>query len=265
MSYEHIAFQPTYTPNKGAKLVIDVYLPKVDSSGDTALPPLLIFVHGGAWRVHDEEEYRETAPLIIKRSIEVGTPIAVACIGYRLSEVDRPETRYPRHLEDVASAGHSAGAHLISMLAMVQHKPSSPVLAARLTGLRGLICIAGLYDIPDCVRAHPDTIDFITTAFGSDEQHWETVSSTRIRKTTAIGAATPFLVIHSLEDELVDCEQADRFVQTLKELNYAVQLDMGSMGSHVLMLSSDVLVNHCVAFIQNMEKATSLPPPLPFI
>jgi acetyl esterase/lipase len=87
---------------------LDIYLPPTPSTNTTTttspppLPPLLIFLHGGAWKSNDRTKFRSLGYEFAKRGI--------ACIipGYRLStpnpETQQPEVQYPSHVEDAAAA-----------------------------------------------------------------------------------------------------------------------------------------------------------------
>ncbi|KAI9592927.1 Alpha/Beta hydrolase protein, partial [Syncephalis fuscata] len=210
-------------------------------------PPLLVFVHGGGWCLHNEPEYKTMAQKLIECSISANTPIAVAV-------VDQLDTRYPMHLYDIAHgiawlerneqqyaydpqrlylAGHSAGAQLISMLVMTQtavntHTDKIEQTKPHLNGLRGIICVAGVYDIPQWIDRYPTY--------------------------NPLAKSARFLVVHSLEDEIIDCGQAEHFYANLQSLGYSAELDMTPKGSHVLMLSDATYIDHCIQFIQTIEQ-----------
>lgn len=100
-------------------LVLDLYLPT-----DVELPPLVVWVHGGAWSAGSKEDIQ----------IEfVQRGFAMASIGYRLS----PEAKFPAQVHDIkaairflrakaaeygyqsesiAIAGASAGGHLAALV-----------------------------------------------------------------------------------------------------------------------------------------------------
>lgn len=105
---------------------LDLYLP-ADQGGKKV--PLAMFVHGGAWMGGSKDMYQWIGAAFASNGI------ACAVINYRLS----PRDQHPAHVEDCARAftfldskaaehgcdaermfliGHSAGAHLISLLAL---------------------------------------------------------------------------------------------------------------------------------------------------
>lgn len=161
--------------------VIDLWLPA------TANPPLVVWVHGGGWRMGDR---RNTG---MKPAWAIAAGWAFASVEYRLS----PQVRHPAHAEDVATAvawlsargaelgfdgrrvallGHSAGAHLVAVVG------TDAALRTR-CGLDGSIlrAVIGLdgagYDIAATVAAAtPRAKRMYEDAFGTDPSGWPTAS-----------------------------------------------------------------------------------------
>jgi acetyl esterase/lipase len=118
--------------------------------------PVLIFVHGGGWTSGDKNLYS----FIGRAFAEQGFVTAV--INYRLS----PQVQHPAHIEDVARAfawvyrniaqyggnpekifvmGHSAGGHLVALLALDEKYLQAHGLT--LAAIKGAIPISGIYDV----------------------------------------------------------------------------------------------------------------------
>lgn len=137
---------------------LDLYLPK----GKTDFPVVML-VHGGAWILGDNRcygLYTSVGEFLASRGIGVVMP------NYRLS----PAVKHPEHVKDVARAfawtkhhiaeyggnpeqlfvaGHSAGGHLIALLATDERYLKDEKLT---TGdIRGVIAISGVYHIPEGV------------------------------------------------------------------------------------------------------------------
>lgn len=186
-----------YTQNGHAKHSLDVFLrPPERQVGRRPLQPCLMFIHGGSWQ-------RGSKRLTLNLYENVA---AVACaaggvgvtIDYRLS----PEVTFPSHLDDCAAAlrwvqsniaryggdpdrvilcGHSAGAHLATLLALrantrcrslgllpsVAAQTSSPT-ATSLRPVRGLIGISGVYNLLR-IGTSPFGPALTEPAFGRDE------------------------------------------------------------------------------------------------
>ena len=135
-------------PNKHK---LDLYLPKGHKDF-----PVLLFVHGGGWTKGDRKSFERLGRVFARNG--VGTVV----ISYRLT----PEVRHPGHIEDVARAfawtnkniakyggrpdtifisGHSAGGHLVALLATDE----SYLKAVGLTigNIKGVIPISGVYNL----------------------------------------------------------------------------------------------------------------------
>ena len=124
---------PPADPNLNA---LDVYTP--DGAAPTDRRPVVVYVHGGGWRVGDKANQ-----IADKVNLFTGAGYVFVSVNYRLSPAD-PSTldpgriKFPDHPDDVAEAlawldghiaeyggdptrllpiGHSAGAHLIALVA----------------------------------------------------------------------------------------------------------------------------------------------------
>ena len=117
---------------------LDIYRP--DGSSLTDSRPVVVYVHGGGWRIGDKDNQ-----LADKVNLFTGAGYVFVSINYRLSPTnnnyDPGRIRFPDHPDDVGEAigwidrnigayggdserllliGHSAGAHLMSL---VTHEP----------------------------------------------------------------------------------------------------------------------------------------------
>ncbi len=182
-------------------------------------PPLLVFVHGGAWVSGDKSLYRGLAGALAVHGVATAVP------NYRLSAGGG--VRHPCHVEDLAAciaylsarghemgfdparisvAGHSAGAHMAAMLAA---NPRYLDEAGIQEGLRtkSYIGIEGIFDLIDLERRWPEYREwFLETAFGP-RSLWEAASPARL----PISSRSPWLLVHSASDELVDAGQTTSF------------------------------------------------------
>src|SRR5207237_10002694 len=130
---------------------LDLYLPK-----DHKDFPVLLFVHGGAWTSGNKNLYGPLGQRFASNGI--GTVI----INYRLS----PAVQHPAHAQDVAKAfawthknigkhggradriflsGHSAGGHLVALLATDETYLKAHKLA--ISDIKGVLPLSGVYTI----------------------------------------------------------------------------------------------------------------------
>jgi len=138
-------------PVEAAKQSLDIYRQEKARKA-----PVLIFLHGGAWVRGDRKQY----PFLGNRFAREG--YVVVAPSYRLS----PAYSHPAHVEDAAAAvawtfaniakhggdpgrialaGHSAGAHLATLLASDPRWLEPYKLAP--FRLRGVIGLSGVYDL----------------------------------------------------------------------------------------------------------------------
>jgi acetyl esterase/lipase len=126
---------------------LDLYLPK----GQKDLP-VMVFIHGGAWKKGSKNGFQKLGRTFAKHG--VGTVVA----NYRLT----PQVKHPEHIKDVARAfawtykniakyggkadqifvsGHSAGGHLVALLATDDIYLKAQGLS--LANIKGAIPISG--------------------------------------------------------------------------------------------------------------------------
>ena len=137
-----------FNPNKH---ILDIYIPKGEKNF-----PVIFFVHGGAWFTGDKAH----SFWLGMRFAQHG--IGVVNVNYRLY----PGVKYPKFVEDVATAyawtlahiddyggnpdsvfmaGHSAGGHLVSLLA-TNNKFLEPHGINPKEDINGVISISGVFN-----------------------------------------------------------------------------------------------------------------------
>lgn len=194
---------------------LDLYLPQSESKF-----PLVLFVHGGAWRGGDKSQEGRVNFVNLFTSRGWG----VASVNYRLS----PAVQHPAHLEDVARAfawvyknagdyridpdeiflaGHSAGGHLVSLLALDPKYLSQHGLSPE--NIKGVMTISGLYDVANSydlgVSPYPRE-----QAFGRDAEG-QRDASPALQVATADTSTPPFLITFAEHDYIGFAEQAKTF------------------------------------------------------
>ncbi len=138
-------------PEDAGKHKLDLYVP-----ADKQNFPVLMFVHGGSWRTGDRSQYTGLGNRFAKMGIGVVIP------SYRLSPKNPP----PAQIEDVAAAfawvarniashggdprriyiaGHSAGGHLVSELALDTRWLAKHGLKTDL--IQAVAALSGVYDV----------------------------------------------------------------------------------------------------------------------
>ncbi|OKH95664.1 alpha/beta hydrolase family protein [Streptomyces uncialis] len=179
-AFSHPALPPDATAAYGSHpdQIVDLYAPHGTESGPAASSPLVVVVHGGAWRApYDRWHISPFAGYLARRGF------AVASVEYRRGSAlpaprgadpaprDPVAGRWPDTFDDLAAAmdalpglvraalpvadprrtvltGHSAGGHL-ALWAAARHvlPPDSPWYRARPLPLRGVVALAPIADL----------------------------------------------------------------------------------------------------------------------
>lgn len=199
---------------------LDLYLPA--SSGKK--PPLVIFIHGGFWLLSDDE-YR-IGPYVAEALTREG--VAVALLRYRLA----PVARHPAQAEDVAAgvalllhqaerygydskriflAGHSAGGHLASLVALDARYLAKHGLSPK--SLAGVISFSGLYDLAPPWRVEENQQTATAKTFGSDPNVLRRASP----KTFVRADGPPFLLLGAENDFPGFLTDAKQFYESMRK------------------------------------------------
>jgi acetyl esterase/lipase len=191
------------------KQKLDLYLPKGKKDF-----PVLFFVHGGTWKWGDRKQYPKLGEAFASRGI------GAVVISYRLS----PKVQHPAHVQDVARAfawtcanigkyggkadeifccGHSAGGHLVSLLATDESYLKAEKRS--LADVKGVISISGVYTIIP--------VGLLASAFGKDAEVCKKASPVN----NVGDKEPPFLILYADADYLTLDVQAETMGRVLKE------------------------------------------------
>jgi acetyl esterase/lipase len=157
---------------------------------ETSRWPVLVFVHGGVWALGVRDEFANVGEALAARGI------LTAVLSYRLA----PAAKHPAQIEDVASAvawltthaaeyrgdaqrivlmGQSAGAHLVTLLALEPRWLAAHRLGRERVG--GVIAISGIYDLeePFGDPGQDTGKDYVERVFGPRGPVWREASPVR--------------------------------------------------------------------------------------
>ncbi|KAL1680940.1 Alpha/Beta hydrolase protein [Schizophyllum commune] len=251
----------------------DLYLPADKAEG--ADLPVIIFVHGGAWRSEDKRDHRPLAEELVRR-----TNASVAVPNYRLSP-RTPPLHHPAHAEDLLTflihlhdvgyqtasgtlsrtrwylVGHSCSAHMIASILLDSSKatPSLTPPPAVLNAVRGIVFSEGIYDINSLLAKWPDYGKwFIWDAFGQQADYANySVAAYPLRKTGA-----RWYLLHSHADTLVDIGQTEAMGAHLRTIHEgdaeAVRVDIGGpTEDHDDVLKGEYYLHNVSQFILDLE------------
>lgn len=188
----------------------DVYLP----AQGAANAAVIFMVHGGGWRIGGKAE---TAVIRHKAPYFTGRGYVFISVDYRML----PDADPLQQARDVAQAlaaaqaraagwgadprrfvlmGHSAGAHLVALLA------ANPALAPGASWLGTVALDSGALDVPDIMQQRH--LPLYDAAFGADPAYWRQVSPQHALQP----GSQPFLLVCSSQRERA-CRQAHAFAR----------------------------------------------------
>jgi kynurenine formamidase len=244
---------------------LDLYLPPPSTSTEIEYcPPVIVIIHGGAWRSGDKNEFT-------KLGRKLSLYYAVAIVNYRLTTKDTPEIKNPLHVQDVAAAiswvssyakeygylddriylvGNSAGAFISGQLVLNPEYLNSydPNLLGK---IRGVIGVEGIYDLINILESYPKYIEFVEPVFGNDKNILKSASPQYISFNTKI---PPHLIIHSLDDELVGIDQSNNYFEHIKNSGgKVIEIETSLKGKHDEIMQTDELIQKIKEFIITQE------------
>ncbi|KAI0693269.1 Alpha/Beta hydrolase protein [Cytidiella melzeri] len=256
----------------------DLYVPEAKPSSQAVAPPLLIFVHGGAWRSEDKADHSRLASRLASL-----TSFPVAVPNYRLTTPSTPDLRHPSHTEDLHTflnflldwpgpqpntynpsalyaIGHSCSAHMLTSIFLSPSSPthtSIPTLVPSprlLSSIKAFILSSGIYDIDLLLRSFPAyKAWFIADTFGTHDSYapWSTMDR-ELRK--GLNANCKWFVIHSTGDTLVDVIQSEGMLSQLRQQGVDdVELNRELTEEHNDTLKGDVYPGIVSRFVLGCE------------
>lgn len=222
----------TYDPAR--QLALDIHPPVAAMTAGKAAsrPPVVVFFYGGSWRNGSREGYR----FVGERLAQAGALVLVP--DYRKA----PAHAFPDFMYDAAAAvawaranaerlggdpgriylmGHSAGAHIVALLATDGRYLASTGLAP--SDLAGVVALAGPFDFL------PLTDPELREVFGAEES-WPRSQPVNF----VDGDEPPFLLLHGLDDGIVWPRNSERLEAKLSaagsNVRYVPIQDTGHLG-----------------------------------
>jgi len=234
---------------------LDLHLPP---ESDTP-PPVVVFLHGGGWRVGSRSSvgpaYAGQRPTAFERVAQAG--IAVACVDYRLSG----EATWPAQLHDakaavrwlraragelgvdrdrIAAWGESSGGHLAELLGLTGDDddlagdvgitgPSSAVAA-----VVAWYAPSDLAAVPGDLGADPrDPATREALLLGAPAVEVPELAAEASLISHVSPGAPPVLLLHGAADGFIPCVQSERLYQALLEVGVEVELDVYEDADHM--------------------------------
>lgn len=236
---------------------MDVYLPAKAHNA-----PVIFMVHGGAWKIGDKG-----AKAVVKHKVKrwVKKGFIFVSINYRLV----PEAKPLAQASDVRTAlafaqskadkwggdaskfilmGHSAGAHLVSLVT------STPALNSK-KGIQpwlGTVSIdSAAFDIVEIMRGSKPP-RFYQQAFGEKPAYWKAASPFHVLKEKT----APLLAICSTQRKDGSCDQAQKYVNKAKGFGTNAQvlpIDKSHRKANLALGQRNAYTDDVEAFLKTLD------------
>jgi acetyl esterase/lipase len=227
----------TYLPH----LAVDVYRPKGPVEPQR---PVVVLVPGGSWLKADPAGLRPLAARLAARGVPAVTityraaddgvrlPAAVADIRCAAAFAAQA-TRRPRH-RPVVLAGHSSGAHLAAVAALVPRDPSARCRypTAEIVGFIGL---AGPYDLSSFADAAEPLLG---APLGEDPAAWRAANPLLLGRHPPAGLRV--LLVHGSADPVVPARNTRLMATVLRAAGADVTVAAPLGADHDSVYSADV-------------------------
>jgi acetyl esterase/lipase len=252
-------------------LELDLYRPGEPPRAAGGPRPLLVYVHGGGWRVsHRSRPPRETRDWsrgAFERLTDAG--FVVAAPDYRLSG----EAPFPAQLDDLLEAlrwlhanagdlgiatertylwGASAGGNLAALAALIADAP--PVA--------GVVCWYPVTDLPALDQDEDATDSFEAHLLGGPIRQNLDLALAASPVTYAHAGAPPFLLQHGEDDSWVPHEQSVHLADALRAAGGSVELETVPGADHFFGGAADAEVEaifrRAQDFLLGLDAAPSL-------
>ena len=203
-----------YGPDPAQRM--DVYMP-----AHSAAAPILLLVHGGAWKIGDKRHHAVIAAktkhwtakgfVVVSTNYRLNIPPdqQAADISAAVAEIERQASHWHADPGRLIVMGHSAGAHLLALL-HARLGDQAPWRAAVLLDSAAL-------DVPAIMTKSPAR--FYRQAFGRDPRQWQALSPWH----QLHDATKPVLAVCS-SYRRESCAQAKSFVTRTQQLGGTAQL-----------------------------------------
>ena len=234
--------------------LLDVYYPAAKPRG----APVIFMVHGGAWRVGDKASRavvrNKVAHWVPKGFVFVSANYRLIPDAYPIEKAAVVQTALlftQQHAGEWGGSadkfilmGHSAGAHLVSMVATQPDPATAPWL--------GTIALdSAAYDV-EAIMASDSPARPYKAAFGNRRAYWRRASPSHRLK----GVMPPFLAVCSSRRREGACSQAESFIQKANDHGIDAQLLPLSMSHRAIntdLGKRNCLTRHIDAFIHKLD------------
>ena len=213
--------------------------------------PVLVFIHGGAWKKGNKKDYRRylvdyakkgyvTVTLQYRLANEAKFPAALNDVNCAIKWIKANSDKYFIDPNKIAVIGGSAGGHLAMMLGYSQGSPKfeNECLDNKYnTSVQAIVNIYGAYDLTtEYAREQSSVKYFLGKKYVDDPSIYSEASPS----TYVSSDDPPTLIFHGTLDELVPVSQADSLNNALSRLGVPVEYHRLEGWPHTMDLNVEV-------------------------
>jgi acetyl esterase/lipase len=247
-------------------LELDLFRPDDVGGRADASRPLVVYIHGGGWRVSHRSraprETREWTPGFFERLTDAG--FVVAAPGYRLSG----EAIFPAQLDDTTEAmrwlrenagalgvdadrmylwGLSAGGQLAALMALTAEVGGGPAVV-------GVVCWYPVTDLTALDRTATDSFEAHLLGGPIGDRLDLARAASPVSHVTA--GAPPFLLQHGEADTWVPHDQSVRLARALEAVGVPVELVSVPGADHFFDGAADVeaIFDRALEFLLELDE-----------
>lgn len=200
---------------------VDLYIPSEAKNF-----PVLIFIHGGAWRTGDKSQYENIGhalagagigAVVMNYPIGALHPAHVTQAAQVFGWVRGHASEYGWDPKKIFIGGHSAGGHMAALLTL--NPEYLKAMSLKTSDVGGCIVLDGVaLDLDHASQRPPLLLDMYQGAFGP-EKNWHAASP----MTWVAPGRSPFLVLIGANDDWISHADTDQFVARLKRAGISVE------------------------------------------
>lgn len=254
-----------YKTIEDREIKLDLYKPTLQSDQPY---PLLVWVHGGAWKRGSKDALPTKNPLLLKSVMEQG--YALAAVNYRLSG----EATFPAPVQDINDAlnflyehasqyqitadnlvmmGRSAGGHLAGLIGTTNAHGNIEFYAKPKYQVKAVVSFFGPTDLLALGSKHGKNVSSKSSVsrFLGDTPSAIPEIARSASSTTYVNENTPpFIQLHGTLDKQVPLSQSESLKAKLDEYNIENQLWIEEgVGHSAPIFDSEKYVPHVMAFL----------------
>ncbi|MDD1828505.1 alpha/beta hydrolase [Photobacterium sp. ZSDE20] len=250
------------------EIKLDLYLPTTQANADGKYP-LLVWVHGGAWKRGTKDDIPTKNPLLLNSVLSEG--YALASVDYRLSG----EATFPKPVEDINDAinylhdnaskynlaadslvmmGRSAGGHLAGLVGASNTYGDISFYSKPNYQIAGVVSFFGPTDLLELGNKgnRPTSKKSSVSRFLGDIPSEVPELATQASTTSYINSdAPPYIQFHGTLDKRVPLEQSQILKDVLDKYGIENKLFIEEgVGHSAPIFDTDKYVPHVIAFLE---------------